>query len=95
MHINDLPDAELILAGLEDLQNGKNDTVGALLIAIAFSRLTNAGLAIPKTPLAPNPELTLYAQIETEHSDAYPYYNALLNSLVSFCNALELRNRQR
>lgn len=95
MNINALPGAELILPGLEDLQNGKNDTVGALLIAIALTRLTNAGLTIPKTPLAAEPELTLYAHLKNERTDAYPYYNALLASLVSFCNALELTNQQQ
>ena len=94
MNLKALPGAELILPGLEDLQDSRNDTVGALLIAIARTRLTNAGLPIPKTTLASDPELTLYAKLETERSDAYPYYNALLASLVSFCNALEQMNRQ-
>lgn len=95
MNLKALPGAELILSGLEDLQNGQNDTVGALLIAIALTRLTNTGLTIPRTPLASEPELTLYAKLKNERSDAYPYYNALLTSLVSFCNALELINKQR
>lgn len=94
MNLEELPGAELILPGLKDLRSGKNHTVGALLIAIALTRLTNAGLTIPRTPLATEPELTLYAQLKRDHSDAYPYYNALLARLVSFCNALELLNRQ-
>ncbi|MBE9061665.1 hypothetical protein [cf. Phormidesmis sp. LEGE 11477] len=93
MNLKVLPGAELILPGLEDLRNNRNDTVGALLIAIARTRLTNAGLPIPQTTLASEPELTLYAKLKAERSDAYPYYNALLASLVSFCNALELVNR--
>ena len=94
MNLKVLPGAELILPGLEDLQNNRNDTVAALLIAIARTRLINAGLPIPKTTLASEPELTLYAKLKTERSDAYPYYNALLTSLVSFCNALEQMNKQ-
>ena len=35
-----------------------------------------------------------YAKLKTERSDAYPYYNALLASLVSFCNALEQVSKQ-
>lgn len=33
MDLKELPGAELILPGVEDLRNGKSDTIGALLIA--------------------------------------------------------------
>ena len=36
-------------------------------------------------------DASLYARLQDERDDAYPYYNALLNRLNSFCNALELR----
>ncbi|MEO0757852.1 MAG: hypothetical protein AAFY78_13380 [Cyanobacteria bacterium J06648_16] len=90
MNLEELPGAELILPGLEDLHSGKSKTVGALLIAIASIRLTEAGLYFPKSHLMPEPELTLYDRLQNERDDAYPYYNALLSSLNSFCNALEL-----
>jgi hypothetical protein len=90
MILNELPGAELILPGLDDLRNGKTNTVGALLVAIAARRLTEAGLDIPKDYLVPEPELTLYARLQAEQADAYSYYNALLNRLNSFCNALEI-----
>jgi hypothetical protein len=90
MNLNQLPGAEIILPGIDDLRNGKTDTVGSLLVAIAATRLTEAGLDIPKEHLDPEPELTLYARLLSERDDAYPYYNALLSSLNSFCNALEL-----
>jgi hypothetical protein len=51
MELNDLPGSELILPGLEDIRQGKNNTIGSLLIAIASVRLTAAGLDIPKKPL--------------------------------------------
>jgi hypothetical protein len=89
MNLTELPGAELILPGLKDLQEGRNNTIGALLVTIAATRLTTAGLTVPKGHLLPEPELTLYAQLQRERDDAYPYYNALLNSLNSFCNALE------
>jgi hypothetical protein len=92
MELNELPGSELILPGLEDLAQGKNDTIGALLIAIASIRLTKAGLDIPKVPLAAEPEITLYDNLQGDRDDAYSYYNALLNSLNSFCNALELKS---
>lgn len=94
MTLNDLPGAELILPGIADLARGESHTVGALLIAIASTRLANAGLEFPTDCLASEPELTLYAQLEDIRDDAYPYYNALLDSLNSFCNALEQRHRQ-
>lgn len=92
MELNELPGAELILPGLDDLLEGKNNTIGSLLIAIASVRLTQAGLEIPEVPLAKEPELALYDYLQNERfSDAYPYYNALLDSLNSFCAALELK----
>jgi hypothetical protein len=35
MELNELPGSELILPGLEDLQQGRNNTVGSLLISLA------------------------------------------------------------
>ena len=90
VNFNDFPGAEIILTGLSDLQNGDSNTIGALLIAIAATRLTEAGLDVPKYHLASEPELTLYARLQEEREDAYPYYNALLNRFNSFCNALEI-----
>jgi hypothetical protein len=95
MELNELPGAELILPGLIDLQQGRNNTIGSLLISIASIRLTAAGLDIPKVLLATEPELNLYAQLQNEHDDAYYYYNSLLNSLNSFCNALEINYKHQ
>jgi hypothetical protein len=92
MELNELPGSELILPGLEDLSQGRNNTIGALLISIASIRLTKAGLEIPKMPLAAEPELALYDYLKGDREDAYSYYNALLNSLNSFCNALEQKS---
>jgi hypothetical protein len=90
MELQELPGAEFILPGLEDWHNGNSETIGALLIAIASTRLTEAGLNFPISHLISEPELTLYDRLQKEREDAYPYYNALLSSLNSFCNALEL-----
>jgi hypothetical protein len=91
MELNELPGSELILPGLEDLRHGRNNTIGSLLIAIASTRLTEAGLDIPQPDLMlSEPELALYEHLENERDDAYSYYNALLDSLNSFCTALEL-----
>ena len=93
MNLDNLPGADIILPGVDDLRNGNSRTIGALLIAIASTRLSNAGLIFPKDDLATEPELTLYARLEDERDDAYPFYKALLGSLRSFCSALESRNR--
>jgi hypothetical protein len=89
MNLENLPGAEFILPGIEDLRNGRNRTIGALLIAIASIRLRDAGLEFPWENLAKEPELALYALLEDDREDAYAYYNALLKRLVSFCHALE------
>ena len=94
MQLEELPGADIILPGIKDLEQGSNKTIGALLISIAEPRLLDAGLIFPKDNLATDPELTLYGMLEKERSDAYPYYNALLDSLCSFCLALEALNRQ-
>lgn len=52
MNLEELPGAEFILPGIEDLHNGKTNTVGALLIAIAATRLTKVGLDFPRNHLA-------------------------------------------
>ncbi|GJD19143.1 unknown protein [Rivularia sp. IAM M-261] len=95
MNLEELPGAEFILPGIDDLHNGETNTVGALLIAIAATRLSEAGLDFPLLCLAKEPELTLYARLQNEQDDAYSYYNALLRSLNSFCNALELINKYK
>jgi hypothetical protein len=93
MELNELPGSELILPGLEDLYHGRNNTIGSLLISIASIRLTAAGLDIPQEYLVLEPELALYNHLQIDRDDAYSYYNALLNSLNSFCTALELKSK--
>ncbi len=72
MELQELPEAELILPGLEDLHNGNSESVGALLIAIASTRLTEAGLNFYISHLLPEPELPLYDRLQHERDDAYP-----------------------
>ena len=93
MELDELPGSELILPGLEDLYYGRNNTIGSLLISIASIRLTEAGLDIPQVSLVSEPELALYDYLQIDRDDAYSYYNSLLNSLNSFCAALELKSK--
>lgn len=82
-----LPGAQLVEAGLADLQSGRADTVSALLVAIAAPRLRRQGLAVPDLQDA---EIRLYrALCEDDPRGAYARYNALLRRLTSFARALE------
>ncbi|MEN9226462.1 MAG: hypothetical protein Q6L60_11255 [Thermostichus sp. HHBFW_bins_43] len=95
MNLIELPAGDLISAGLRDLEEGNINTVPALLVAISSTRLAKAGLVFPKTSFIKEPELALYRHLQQEREDAYSYYNALLRSLDSFCNALETNQYKR
>ena len=91
--LKNLPGAELIEQGLQDLEKSLL-TIPALLICIGKSRLENAGLSFPNLEQFPNePELMLYALIlQGSELDPYSYYNSLLRRLISFEKALEQRH---
>ena len=87
MH-EDLPGADLISQGLQDLANGEI-SIHALLVSIGAPRLATNGIFIPgaKTEY---PEMQLYLKLAEEDSDsAHSRYNALIRKLVSFERALE------
>lgn len=85
--MRDLPGADLVTAGLDDLRRG-DATVEALLVSIGATRLRAVGLEVPE-PL-PEPELSLYGLLRREHGDdAHGRYNALVRRLVSFERAAE------
>ena len=77
-----LPGADLIEAGIADLEAGC-ESVAALVVAIGAPRLARLGLKIPPTPA--QPEHRLYARLASEDSNsAHARYNALIRRLVSF-----------
>ena len=81
-----LPGAELIEAGLTDLNAGL-ETVPALLVAIGAPRLALLGVDVPRGP--DDPEHCLYALLARDDPDAaHSRYNALIRRLVSFERAL-------
>lgn len=86
----DLPGADLVEKGVDDLQRGEL-TVEALLVAVGAPRLRSVGLDIPEVPALPeSPELALYAAVcNRETGDAHSRYNALIRRLVSFERAME------
>lgn len=90
--IEDLPGAERVIPGLEDLANGLR-TVDALLVASAASRLQELGLVIAGD-LPTDPEHRLYDLLaESNGDETHSRYNALIRRLVSFKRALEHRRR--
>ena len=77
-----LPGADLIRAGLRDLESGV-ESVEALLVLVGAPRLRRLGFDVPDTP--DFPEDRLYAQLAVEHGNAaHSKYNALIRRLVSF-----------
>ncbi len=93
---DDLPGAELVAAGIEDLRRGEL-TVEALLVAVGAPRLRAAGLSVPEAPGWPaQPEHALYEAIGRSGVDnSHARYNSLIRRLVSFERALERRSSQR
>ncbi|MEO8351056.1 MAG: hypothetical protein ABI680_04955 [Chthoniobacteraceae bacterium] len=85
-----LPGGEYLAEGLADLETGK-ESLSALLLSIAASRLTAAGLSVPPIHIR-EPELRLYRLLRVTHQDdAHSQYNAHLRRLTSLCHALESR----
>jgi hypothetical protein len=88
MELGELPGAELIARGIEDLDSGC-PSIEALLVSIGAPRLRRAGVAVPTTT-SRSPELRLYELLAQDDPDsAHSKYNALIRRLVSFERALE------
>jgi polyhydroxyalkanoate synthesis regulator phasin len=77
----------LVEKGQLDLEHGR-ESVEALLVSIAASRLRKAGLRIAR--VLSDPEHRLYEKLaQAEPDSAHSRYNALLRRLTSFESALE------
>ena len=77
-----LPGADLIAKGLDDLAAGR-ETPEALLVSIGAARLRTLGIDPPTT--IDDPELRLYRLLAAQHGTAaHGRYNALVRRLVSF-----------
>lgn len=82
-----LPGQDLVEAGLDDLQRGR-ESVPALLVSIGAPRLRRLGVRLPAT--LPSPEQRLYALLaRDDHDSAHGRYNALIRRLVSYERAAE------
>ena len=88
--LHELPGADLVLRGLEDLADGRA-TPEAALIEVARTRLRSLGLPVPEAPTAEgDAEIRLYARLGARQPDrdAYALYCAWLDQLASFLSAL-------
>lgn len=82
MDFDQLPGADLIQAGIQDLRAGK-ETIHSLLVSIGAPKLRWLGFEVPN-PIS-DPETKLYLRLQEEHGDAaHSKYNALVRRLVSF-----------
>ena len=88
-----LPGADLVAAGLADLEAGVMSEA-ALLVSIGAPRLRALGVVV-SAPID-RPEHRLYALLSVEDdASAHSRYNALIRRLVSFERALTLDARAR
>lgn len=82
-----LPGADLVEAGLADLERGI-PSIAALLVSIGAPRLARIGYSVVRP--FPDAERRLYDLLAEEDADgAHSRYNALVRRLVSFERAAE------
>lgn len=90
-HLSELPGAEIVLVGIDDLAAGR-DTVEAAAVLVTASRLRNAGMEVPHRSLAAEePGHHLFQLlVDGDVLDPHSRYNAILGRIDSFARALEL-----
>jgi hypothetical protein len=87
-HFDGAPGADLVAAGLEDLAAGR-ETIAALLVCMAATRLRSVGLDVPPCAVA-RPAHRLYDLLAAEDPrTAHGRFNALVRRLASFARAAE------
>ena len=87
--LKDLPGAEIVLPGLDDLRAGRQ-TVGAAAVGAAAPRLRRAGIEAPDLPGEVPAAHLLYRRLSNELGDgAHSRYNAILARVASFAGAAE------
>ena len=88
--IDDLPGADLVLEGIQDLRSGR-DTAAAALVRMAAPRLRAVGLDVPQAEYGSGrPGHRLYELLAgADPATAHGRYNALVERVVSFARAAE------
>lgn len=90
---SDLPGAEIVLAGIADIEAGRR-SVNASAVQSAAPRLRRLGLKAPSAKGDVPAAHDLYRQLCAEHGDAaHSRYNAILARVASFAGAAELARR--
>lgn len=86
--LGNLPGAEIVLKGLEDLEAGRSTVEGAA-VQVAAARLRVGGLPVPdREPAAAEPGHELYRLLAGD-PDPHSRYNAILRRIDSFARAIE------
>jgi hypothetical protein len=92
--LKSLPGAEIVLPGIVDLEAGR-DSVNAIAVRCAATRLRGIGLNAPDTAAGPAASHQLYERLSEELGNgAHSRYNAILARVASFAGAAE-RARHR
>ncbi|MGI8594722.1 MAG: hypothetical protein ACR2ML_10235 [Solirubrobacteraceae bacterium] len=87
-HFEGAPGADLIASGLEDLAADR-ETVAALLVCMASTRLRSIGLDVPSVTVE-RPSHRLYDLLAQDDArTAHSRFNALTRRLASFARAAE------
>jgi hypothetical protein len=87
--LDDLPGADLVRRGIDDLEHGR-DTIQAALTRMAAPRLRSIGLDVPSTGDDPPAGHRLYELLAAgDAATAHSRYNALVARIVSFARAAE------
>jgi hypothetical protein len=92
--LKNLPGAEIVLAGIEDLAAGRA-TVNASAVQSAATRLRRIGLDAPSAAGDVPPTHLLYKQLSDRLGDAaHSRYNAILARVARFAGAAERARRR-
>jgi hypothetical protein len=88
-----LPGAEIVLAGVADLEAGR-ESVNASAVKAAATRLSTVGVAIEEGAGEGPAAHELYAQLSEQLGDgAYSRYRSILARVESFAGAAEIAQR--
>jgi hypothetical protein len=86
---NDLPGAEIVIEGLADLAAAR-ESISALAVSMAATRLRAAGIDVPPTRSARPASHRLYEKLAGDDPrNAHSRFNAIVRRVASFARAAE------
>lgn len=86
--LSDLPGADLVQRGLDDLNAGR-ETPEAALVSMAAPRLRTLGLSVPASAESEAGHHLYHLLSEADRRTAHSRYNAFVGSMASFARAAE------